>query len=205
MRGLLWYTVVFALLTGCVFLWSWAERKKKEKSTKGWSVCAVLMIIALVLEIFVANFRSFHLTFGDYEVKEIDLTSESVSLSGGTAVEGGYLSGNKGQKVTVEIKDLGQAVGTVCLELSLPDICLNEEGKVASPIGTPYVDVLIDAKDVTQAASYRSSVANGQVVRGSERTAYITLDLTGDVSDLRIRMNAPTDQHSYYGHPHSAF
>ena len=195
MKGLLWYTVVFALLTGCVCLWSWAARKKKEKSTKGWSVCAVLMIIALVFEIFVANFRSFHLTFGDYDVKEIDLASESVSLSGGTAVEGGYLSGNKGQKVTVEIKDLGQAVGTVCLELSLPDICLNEEGKVASPIGTPYVDVLIDAKDVTQAASYRSSVANGQVVRGSERTAYITLDLTGDVSDLRIRMNAQTDQH----------
>ena len=47
---------------------------------------------------------------------------------------------------------------------------------------------------MTQAASYRSSVANGQVIRGAERTAYITLDLTGDVSDLRIRMNAQTDQ-----------
>ena len=195
MKGLLWYTVIFALLTGGVLLWSWASQKKKDKANRGWRVCAVLMMVALIFEVFVANFQSFHLTFGDYDVKEIDLTAENVSLSGGTEVAGGYLSGNKGQKVTVEIKDIGQTVGTLHLKLSMPEICMDEKAKVTSPIGTPYVDVLIDAKDVTQAASYRSSVANGQVIRGTERTAYITLDLTGDVSDLRIRMNAQTDQY----------
>lgn len=195
MKGLLWYAVIFTLLTAGVLLWEWSSRKKKEKSTKGWRVGAVLLIVALIFEVFVANFQSFHLIFGDYDAKELDLTAENVSLSGGTEVTSGYLSGDQGQKMTVEIKDLGQTVGTLRLELSLPEICMDEEGKVTSAIGTPYVDVLIDAKDVTQAASYRSSVANGQVVRGSERTAYITLDLTGEVSDLRIRMNAQKDQY----------
>ncbi len=195
MNGLLWYTLLFTLLTGGVLLWAWVEKKKQAKATKGWRVGAVLLIAALIFEIFVANFQSFHLTFGDYDVKEISLTAENVSLSGGTTAEGGYLSGDKGQKMTVEIKDLGQPVGTVCLKMSLPEVCVNAEGKVTSQYGTPYVDVLIDAKDVSQAATYRSSVANGQVIRGEDRTYYITLDLTGDVSDLRIRMNTQKDQY----------
>ncbi len=195
MNGLLWYTVVFALLTGGVFLWSWLARKKQGHATKGWGVCAALMIVALVFEIFVANFQSFHLTFGDYDRNEIQLTDENVSLSGGQEIAGGYLSGNGGQKMTVEIKNLGQTVGTVRLKLSLPEVCINEEGKVTNKHGTPYVDVLIDAKDVTQAATYRSGVANGQVIRNHERTYYVTLDLTGDVSDLRIRLNAQKDQY----------
>ena len=193
MKGLLWYAVAFVLLlVGFIF---WRVRTKKQlQPTKGWKVGIVLLCIALFFEIFVANFRSFHLVGGDYEKTAVDLAGENISVSGGAQGEAGIISGDKGQKLTLEITDLKQPVGTLYLELALPDVCLDKDGKITSAHGTPYVDVLVDAKDVTQEATYRSSVGNGQVIRGEGRTSYISLSLSGDVSSLRIRLNAQSGQ-----------
>ncbi len=150
-------------------------------------VGTVLLAVSLLFEIFVANFHSFHLLFGDYEKLPVDLNGPSVTVSG--TAGGTMTSDDKGGTVTVTIKDLDRQVGTVHILCDLP-----EADTEAQTIGTPFVNVLIDAKDETQAASYRSSVANGQIVRGNGRTGYIVLDLSGKVSELCLRLSTAKGQ-----------
>lgn len=168
----------------------------KKKSTK--TVGVVLLCIALAGEVLVVNFHSFHLWFGGYEKTAVEIPTNSNGDANGTStgaitadisgtVDGTLTSNTLGTAVTVTLKDIGKKVGTIRLELDLP-----EPGD--DSVGTPSVSVAIDAKDVTNAASYRSSVATGTVVRGEDRTGYIVLDLTGEVHELRIRMTAAKGQ-----------
>ena len=161
------YILIFAaLLAAFLFL-------PRRLQTKRFGV--VLLSAILLFELFVANFHSYHLWFGGYEETEIAPDAQNVTVSQKTG--GGMI---------VEIKEIDQRVGTLHLELELPEI--TEES-----LGTPYVDIRVDAMDETQQGYYRSAVAEGQVVRGADRTAYLTLDLSGKVSDLRIHLTPKAD------------
>ena len=165
--GIIPYMICLALLAGLlIFL---PKRKRTRR------VATVLLILAVAGEVLVCNFHSFHLLFGDYNATEVDLTSDTVRISG---VEDGTLTSRPKETVSLLLSGIGRPVGTVRLDLDLPE-------------GTDYVNVGIDAKDVTQAASWRGTVADGQIIRGDGRSAYMVLDLSGDVSDLRIRLTAP--------------
>jgi len=167
--GVIPYLLCLAVLAGLLVL------LPKQKRTR--RVAAVLLVIAVVGEVLVCNFHSFHLLFGDYEAAAVDLQADTVTVTG---VENGTLTSIPEKTVTLNLSEIGRPVGTLRLDLELPE-------------GTSYVDVKIDAKDVTQAASWRSSVADGQVIRGDGRSSFIVLDLSGDVSDLRIRLTAPEE------------
>ena len=189
MIGLLPYAIVFILLAALFLL-----LPTKTKSTKGaqpWMsgtrlFGVVLLTLALLFEVFVANFQSFHLIFGDYEYQEVDLSASNVKITGTTEANP-LTSGNTGGKVVIEIKDIAKPVGTLHILLDMP------EG-VGNKLGTPYVDLTVDAKDVTQMATYRTGLAKGQIIRDNQRSQYITLDLSGDVDALRISLQASKDQ-----------
>ena len=165
--GIVPYMVCLAVLAGLFILLPRGKHTRR--------VATVLLILAVAGEVLVCNFHSFHLLFGDYEATEADLSADSVTVTG---VESGTLTSLPEKTVTLTLSEIGRPVGTVRLELDLPE-------------GTDYVNVGIDAKDVTQSASWRGTVADGQVIRGDGRSACIVLDLSGDVSDLRIRLAAP--------------
>ncbi len=169
--GIIPYLLCLAALAGLlVFL-------PKQKRTS--RVAAVLLVLAVAGEVLVCNFHSFHLLFGDYEATRVDLQADTDSVTV-TGVESDTLTSIPEKMVTLTLSEIGRSVGTLRLDLDLPE-------------GTDYVDIKIDAKDVTQAASWRSSVADGQVIRGDRRSSFIVLDLSGDVSDLRIRLTAPEE------------
>lgn len=179
MTGIVVYLICFAaFLAGLWFL-------PKKKRTR--RVGIVLLAVAVLFEVFVANFHSFHLLFGGYEPADIDLSSDAVGITG--TVGNTLTSDNKGGTVTVTLTGLDRQVGTVYIRCDLP-----EADTALGDIGTPAVTVKVDAKDETQSASYRTTVADGQIVRGNDRTAYIVLDLSGQVSDLRLRLTAAKDQ-----------
>ena len=140
----------------------------RQKRTKRAGL--VLLCVALLFEIFVANFHAFHLLGGGYEKTAVD--PESADVWGGE--EDGFTV-TDGDTLTVTLRDVGQTVGTVQILCDLPE-------------GTDYADVSIDVKDASQTASYRSRVADGQLIRGNRRTAVLVLDLTGEVDSLRIRI-----------------
>ncbi len=203
MIGIVGYSIVFVLLLaaflGLPVLMSNKKNKKKLQDKKPFLsgiklFGVVLLSIALLFEVFVANFKSFHVIFGDYEPTRVDLTAENVTIKGIDTKNGA----TKGNNVTIEIKDIDQPVGTLHLELDMTPA--SADGK---NFGTTYVDVKISATDETQATKYRSNVANGQIIRGDERSEYITLDLSGKVDDLKVVLTAPSEQ--YFGIKSMAF
>lgn len=150
----------------------------REKRTR--AVCVTVVLIALLLELFVANYHSYHLSFGDYEEEAVDLSGAKVL---GT-VEGGMTSYDTGRPITVTLQNVGKPVGTVKVECELPAATEGDDG-------TSYVDVSVDIKDESHSASYRYYVADGRIVRGDHRSSVIVLDLTGEVSEMCIRLSAP--------------
>lgn len=145
----------------------------------------IILCVALLLELLVFNFHSYHLIFGGYEKTELPLTD--AGLSGGyTENDGAYRSNDGGNTVSIEYKNIGKRVGTVYVKCVLPDAYVDEKG-VSHP-KTDYINVSIDAKDETWAASYRGNVAKGQIIYGNERSQTIILDLSGEVSDLNIKL-----------------
>ncbi len=172
MSDFLPYILTFAALAAVFLL------IPKQKNTRRMAL--ILLIASCVFELFAANFHSFHLLFGDYEKAALSISGETVKISGAAKNDLGVLMNNKGQAVTLEYTGINRPVGTLHLDVEMPE-------------GTHYVDVKIDAKDVTQAASYRGGVADGRIVAGDDRSAHIVLNLSGEVSDLRIKITPPTD------------
>lgn len=144
----------------------------RQRRTKCFALC--VLVGALLFEIFVANFHSFHLLFAGTERTEISLESEDVLLSGGT--DGGLTSKTNGGTLTVELSGLSRRVGTVAIACDFLEGC-------------DFINVKVDAMDATQTAYYRSGVADGQILRTDERSAVILLDLSGDVEALRLRLS----------------
>ncbi len=165
--GMISYFIGFVALAA-VF---WAV--PRERRTR--RVAVSLLVLSLLGELFVANFHSFHLLLGDYEAASLDLRAETVKITGAKETELLTYENGKGGAVTLEFTDLARPVGTLYLDVELAE-------------GTNYVDVKIDAKDVTQSATYRGGVADGRIIAGDGRSAYIVLDLSGDVSDLRVKL-----------------
>ena len=174
-EGLIGYILCFAALMFAFIA------VPQEKKTKKFSV--IMLTAALLLEVFVCNFHSFHIMFGGYESAEVDLSSEDVEVYvNGAQNDAEGNAEYTGQKMTVNIKNIGRKVGTLYIDCSMPE----KSGKYEQ---TDYIDIEIDAKDVTQSANYRSNVADGQIIRDDVRSSYIVVDLSGDVSDLRIDLS----------------
>ena len=144
----------------------------RRRQTKRFGV--LLIVAVLLFELLVANFHSYHLWFGDYKETQVDLQAENVTV---TDLGGGRY---------IEINDLDQRVGTLYFDVELPES--SEEN-----LGTSYVTVRVDAKDETQQGYHRYSVADGQIIRGVGRTAYVVLELSGKVSDLAIYLTPNSD------------
>lgn len=143
----------------------------KKKATRFFGLA--LVIGALVFELFVFNFHTFHLMFGAYETKTYTVQSEELQVSN-----------TQGNKVTVELHNLSQPIGTIKLK------CQTEKGDDKSFVGTPYVNVSVNAKDATYQENYRYGVTEGQMIQGDDRSNYFVLNLSGDVTDLQIHMTA---------------
>lgn len=144
----------------------------KQRRTKCFALS--VLVAALLFEAFIANFHAFHLLFSDTERREIPAESAEISVSGG--VDGGFVSKENGGTLTLELKDLSEPIGTVAIHCEFLEGC-------------DYINVKVDAKDDTQTASYRTSVADGQILRTDEGSAVILLDLSGDVHALRLRLS----------------
>ena len=166
--GMIPYFICFVLLAVAFVLLPHRPATKRA--------AAILLVLAFLGELLVCNFHSFHLLGGGYEETALDLNAETVTVTGGKTDDA--LTTPEGGKVTVTVKDVNRPVGTAHVTLSFSE-------------NANYANVEISAKDVTQAASYRSKVADGQIIKGDERSSFVVLDLSGDVSDLKIAVTAP--------------
>ena len=162
-------TAVFIIIS--VLLFGVFVFLPKKVSTR--RVGLLTLVVALLVELLVFQYHSYHLWFGDYGKVSYTAESEELTVAGGT-----------GNTVQIMLNGISQPVGTLFFE------CKLEEDKELNTTGTPYVDVTVNAKDATHQASYRRSVADGRIVKGDANSAYIILDLSGDVTDLIITLTA---------------
>lgn len=174
-NGLILYAIIFAVLLCAVIFIS------KDKKNKRFLLITLAGI--LLFEIFVCNFHSFHLLFGGYEKEETDASA--------IAEANDSLDMSDVSSLNFTLSNIGKSIGTITLNCKLTDRTIDENGYITEK-RTDYIDVTIDAKDSTHSKYYRSSVANGRIIYGNDRTATIILDLSGEVSDLRIKMGAPS-------------
>ena len=169
LSGIIPYFICFVLLAAAfLFL-------PRRQATKRAAV--LLLVLSFVGELLVCNFHSFHLLGGGYEATTLDLTAETVTVSGGSSED--PLTTKDGGTVTIHVKDVNRPVGTAHVELSFSE-------------KANYATVKVSAKDVTQAAAFRNNVADGQIIRDDHRSSFMVLDLTGDVSELKLAISAPS-------------
>ena len=152
----------------------------QKRTAKKFGLCAV--ILCLVFEIFVCNFHSFHLWFRDYEERELSFENAGIDRSSVENVT----------QARLVFPNIDQTVGTVYIDVTLHEAAYSEDfEKVIKQ--TDKVDVKIDAKDETYAASYRNTVADGLIVRGDEQSNVIVMNMSGKVSDMRITLTSDAD------------
>ena len=143
----------------------------------------VLLSLCLIAEVFVFNYHSYHLMFRDYEKETLSL--ENANVSTGTL--------ENVNTTVITFPNLGKRIGTLYIDLNFDSVRSMENNKIVKE-DTPYVNVKVDAKDETYAVSYRYGVANGTVIKGNHRSKTVVMNMSGEVSDLRITLS--TDPHS---------
>ncbi len=166
------YILIFLLLTaGFVFL-------PKKAETKRFGV--ILMLVALVLEFGVFNYHSYHLWFRDYPQKELSLPKASVTGDAQTLPDGSLLISGT---ATLTYGGLDMPIGTVALDI---DWQTENEGN--------YADVEFDFTDETQAAYYRSNIANARLVNGDNGSHTVVTALNGNVQWMKMDIVTEEDR-----------
>ena len=128
--------------------------------------CIISLAICLFMEIFIFNMNCFHLIGGDYGKKQLDIGGEVISNNGSGAV-------------SFEFTDLGIPVGTITID--------------AESLSKAYVDVSIDMSDDSH-STYRNNIASGTIIKGNAKSQTIVCNFSGNVHDLRIKINADDDE-----------
>lgn len=133
------------------------------------------LTVTALLELTLFNLPSYYAITGNYPVKEIPC-SDIKTESGGELTDGAiYLQ--CGEEFKGEIENINIPVSSVYVDLRYTDPRIQT------------VRFCIDAKDSTRSAEYRNDVARNEAVRNIENSKYIRCDLSGKVSDIRLRMS----------------
>ncbi|MCH5266384.1 MAG: hypothetical protein J1F02_10825 [Lachnospiraceae bacterium] len=133
-------------------------------------------VVCLAIELFVFNFNSAHLLSGDFEEKQLELSSsvmQNFNISSGQNISEGLTS--------LEFKGINMNVGTLTIK--------GKSNKKSS------VTFTVDMSDETYAADYRYGIATAQVIRNNKRSQTIPCNFSGKVSNLKISFNTESGEH----------
>ena len=146
---------------------------RKEETAR---FCRRTLLVLALLDLFVFNFSSYHLWFGNYHKMQLSL--DDAVLSGFEQNDDGdyYLTGETGR---IAWENLNERVGTISLDIVLT--------------GTAQTRVKVDAADETNQA-YRNSVGSASIIAGNERSQTFPMELSGNVSMLRLNFSAAEDE-----------
>lgn len=138
-----------------------------------YKIYCIIIFAVLLLELFLFNFKSFALIGGGYEEFVMPLTT--ACISNGELANGAVCQTAEKSNLTLEFKDLDRPVKNICLDIEFNEKVIEK-------------NVEVRFKDATYSENYRYSwtSSNASVINGSDRSKYITLNTSGDVSALKI-------------------
>ncbi|HOK69143.1 MAG TPA: hypothetical protein PKV51_06410 [Bacillota bacterium] len=156
-------------------------QKEKKKPSIYLKITIICFLISTILEIFVFNFNSFHLLFGDYEKKNLPIAKaqiqEFVESDGVLFLAGDALSGSSAY---VEFSNIDEPVGTISFDIEMND-------KIAQTTAT------IEYTDITNNYQYRYGPSI-TFINGDSRSYTIPCHFSGKVSNLKIHFNISKNQ-----------
>jgi hypothetical protein len=154
---------------------------EKKKTNVYLKITIISFLISTILEIFVFNFNSFHLLFGDYTKKNLSVANaeiqEFVENNGVLFLVGGTPNGDKAY---IEFSDINEPVGTITFDIEMND-------KVSQTTAT------IEYTDVTNKYQYRYGPSI-TFINGDSKSLSIPCHFSGEVSSLKIHFNLSKNQ-----------
>ncbi len=163
-----------------------ANKSSITKRSEGHSVDAkslilkykaylIILFVVVLLEVFLFNSKSFAFIGGGYD--EVNLPVTSAEVSGGDFRDNSVSSTIQRGYFNLEFTNLNMPVKNIYV-----DIRLNG--------GVQQKDIDVRFKDSTYSSDYRYSwtQSDATVINGIDRSNYITVNTSGDVSALKLSM-----------------
>lgn len=151
----------------------------KRKPNKLLGAAAKVVFIAAILEVTVFNLATYRMFFGNYN--KMEFTAEQCACADGVEYRPKekdiVVKGNKSAIFTFE--NINAPVSNVYLDLYYE---YNSGGAAVS----------IDAMDESQTTIYREGIGKGTTVRDKWHSQYIPLELSGNVSSLKLTVSPLT-------------
>ncbi len=160
--------LVYGIIT--TLLWQ-LKGSIKHKSTLFFRHISRILSVCLFAEIFVFNFSSAHLITGDYEQKQLDLTT-AVSENFDHNSHQNISSGN----TSFEFKDINMPIGTVEFD--------------ARSQTNPSVKVSIDMSDDTYSANYRYGIATAEIINNNKKSKTAVCNFSGNVHSIKFNFSS---------------
>lgn len=134
----------------------------------------ILLVIAVLAELFVFNFKAV-----------LSLGNSPFALEKDKAVIT-ELSGGKSEIVSFE--GLRERIATLRVIVSMSDETTDENGNKTDKCNV--VTLTVDATDETQSESFRRIVSDHKIIRGIRESEYVKVNLSGECDKLRLTLNA---------------
>lgn len=169
------FTILGIMAAACMLM---CELNKHKKSPL-FEVAAKVIFIAAVLEVTVFNLATYRMFFGNFH--EMEFSAKQCSCGEGVEYRPEendiVVKGNKSAVFTFE--GINEPVSNVYLDIYYE---YNSNGAAVS----------IDAMDETQTTIYRQGIGKGTTVRDKWHSQYIPLELSGDISSLKLTVSPLT-------------
>lgn len=163
-------------ILGIIPLAAWgisAIDKGRKNSCAAFAV--KLMLVVSILEVTVFNLPAYRLSFRDFDKMILSAKLFEGSENTEMRITKGDLLIKGGKEAVIVIENPDIEVGNIRIDLNFSD-------KARSAV------VFADAMDETQTTVYRSSVAEGRIVKDREQSHFIECQLSGKVGNLRLRI-----------------
>lgn len=158
-----------------------SPQKEKKKPNIYLKITIICFLVSTILEVFVFNFNSFHLLFGDYTKKNLPIAEaqiqEFVENDGVLFLAGGATSGDNAY---IEFSDINEPVGTITFDIEMND-------KIAQTTAT------IEYTDITNNYQYRYGPSI-TFINGDSRSYTIPCHFSGKVSNLKFYFSISKNQ-----------
>ncbi len=146
----------------------------------------VLLAAVLLMEVFLFNCKSFSLAGGRYQ--EVNIPVTEANVSGGEFVNGLVSSGLAKRYLTLDFTDINVPVKNIYIDIVFNDKVIEK-------------DVEIRFKDSTYSEGFRYSwtSSDATVINGNEQSRYITVNTSGNVSDLKLNIYVDDEEYIQIG------
>ncbi len=147
---------------------------------KLFKFCAKTFAILSVLEITIFNFPAYHIWFGDYEQKNLNVNDCIVEIGEADIdSEKNTVHVNGKNEVVLTFSEMNTKVGTIHAEI---DYLKNTE----------HVKTVIDISDETS-REYRYDIAKTDIIKDQETSEYIPCAFSGNISKMRVKFTGYND------------